>query len=1060
MASFLIPLRVLFFLILVLLLSSHIFASLKAATAPGDEATLTGGKEGDTLLKWKARLDNSSQTLLSSLWVGGSHCNWVGITCDKAGRITNLSLANFGLRGTLHSLNFHSFPHLIRLILRNNSFYGDIPSHIGNLSKLTFLDLSYNNFSGYIPSEICVLRNLDLISLARNRISGSIPPEIGRLSSVSEIYFFENHLSGSIPTSIGSLHNLSRLIHFNNNLNGSIPREVGMMRSLTMLDFSKNYLTGTIPTSIGNLSNLVWLYLYFNGLSGYIPNEIGQLRSLSVVQLSGNNLTGVIPTSIGNLTRLWDLKLQENNFSGSIPASIGNLTSLWNLDLSQNNFFGSIPASIGNLISLRTLGLMYNHLSGPIPPTFNNLTHLESLQLAENHLSGQLPENVCFGGLLAYLGVSNNNLTGQIPSSFRNCKSLLRVRLDGNHFTGNISEAFGIYPSLNYIALSDNKFFGELSPKWGQCHNLTSLEVSNNNITGKIPLELELATQLQRLDLSSNHLIGEIPKELGALTLMLNLLLSGNQLSGKIPSEIGVLSNLEHLNLASNNLSGPIPIQLGECSKLFALNLSKNKLGESIPFTLSYINGLQSLDLSRNLLIGAIPQQLGKSRLEILNLSHNMLNGSISTSFNDWQSLTVVNISYNQLEGPIPNIKAFHEASFDALKNNKGLCGNATGLMPCFLPAPNNVGHRTKVIILVVLPLFGILLLLFILAGSFLILRRKIPSRKSESREAQRGDIFTVWGYNGRIVYENIIEATEDFSANYCIGSGGYGTVYKAVLPTGQVVAVKKLHQSEDSMLINNLKGFESEIRALSEIRHRNIVKLYGFCSHPMKSFLVYEFVERGSLRMVLSNKEEAEGFDWKKRLNVIKGLTSALSYMHHDHSPPIIHRDISSNNILLDLDYEAHVSDFGTARLLKHESYWTSLVGTFGYIAPELAYTMKADEKCDVYSFGVLSMEVLMGKHPGDLLSWLSSSASVPNDQQVLLKDVIDQRLSPPIKEVSEDVVFTTKLAFASLNGDPQLRPTMQQATQALTRQTLPLPNPFSIIKLGELLDDGVCCG
>ncbi|XWS08257.1 hypothetical protein CRYUN_Cryun41cG0064400 [Craigia yunnanensis] len=313
-----------------------------------------------------------------------------------------------------------------------------------------------------------------------------------------------------------------------------------------------------------------------------------------------------------------------------------------------------------------------------------------------------------------------------------------------------------------------------------------TLQISNNNITGKIPLELELATQLQRLDLSSNHLIGDIPKELGALKLMLYLSLSGNQLSGEIPSEIEVLSNLEHLILASNNLSGPIPSQLGGCSKLLILNLSKNKLRESIPSTISNINGLQSLDLSQNLLIGAIPRQLGLSHsLEILDLSHNMLNGSIPTSFNDLHSLTVVNISYNQLEGPIPNIKAFRKASFDALKNNEGLCGNATGLLPCVLPAPNNVGHRTKIIIFVVLSLFSIFLLLYILAGSFHILRRKIPNRKSEPREAQRGDIFTIWGYNGGIVYENLIEATEDFSANYCIGLGGYGTVYKAMLPTG-----------------------------------------------------------------------------------------------------------------------------------------------------------------------------------------------------------------------------------------------------------------------------------
>ncbi|XP_022728564.1 MDIS1-interacting receptor like kinase 2-like [Durio zibethinus] len=412
----------------------------------------------------------------------------------------------------------------------------------------------------------------------------------------------------------------------------------------------------------------------------------------------------------------------------------------------------------------------------------------------------------------------------------------------------------------------------ELSPNWGQCHSLTSLRISNNNISGKIPPELKHATQLHELDVSSNHLIGEIPKELRALTLMYKLLLSGNQLSGKISPEIGVLSNLEYLNLASNNLSGPIPNQLGECSKLLDLNLSKNKLGESIPFSVSYINGLQNLDLSWNLLIGEIPQELAKLHsLEILDLSHNMLNGCIPNSFNDLKSLTVVNISYNQLEGPIPNIKAFHEASFDALRNNKGLCGNATGLMPCAVGATSN-GHRksSKIIIFIVLHS----LVFFFCSLSWLKFPYSLPKnqiRKSESIEAQLGDFFT-------------------FCATHW-----------------EVVAVKKLHQSEDSMISNNLKAFESEIHALSEIRHRNI--------------------KRGSLRMVLSNKDEAMELDWEKRLNVVKGVANALSYMHHDHSPPIIHRDNSSNNVLLDLDYEAHVSDFGTTRLLKPDSSnWTSL--------------------------------------------------------------------------------------------------------------------------------------
>ncbi|KAF2318464.1 hypothetical protein GH714_007999 [Hevea brasiliensis] len=175
---------------------------------------------------------------------------------------------------------------------------------------------------------------------------------------------------------------------------------------------------------------------------------------------------------------------------------------------------------------------------------------------------------------------------------------------------------------------------------------------------------------------------------------------------------------------------------------------------------------------------------------------------------------------------------------------------------------------------------------------------------------------------------------------------GGYGIVYKAVLPTGQVIAIKKLHQSQDGMT-SNLKAFRSEIRALSDVRHRNIVKLYGFCSHPKNSFLVYEYVERGSLKMILSKDEKAMELDWKKRLNIVKGIANALCYMHCDCSPPIVHRDISSNNVLLDLEYEAHVSDFGTARLLMPDSSnWTSFAGTLGYVAPVTDITFTASSQ------------------------------------------------------------------------------------------------------------------
>ncbi|KAB2010170.1 hypothetical protein ES319_D10G218600v1, partial [Gossypium barbadense] len=876
----------------------------------------------DTLLKWKASLDNTTQTLLSSLWVGSSHCNWVGITCDKVGSITNLSLTGYGLRlkGTLHNLNFHSFPNLIELNLHNNSLYGPIPSHIGYLSKLIFLDLSYNYFSGHIPSEICLLKitiiytlptlleqqkSLQLISLVRNKISGPIPQEIGNLSTVSNIFFYLNHLSGPIPASIGRLHNLYRLDLNRNRLIGSIPKEVGLLRSLLLLDFSGNSLTGLVPTSIGNLCNLVYLYLYDNYLTGSIPSEIGLLKSLSTLQFLTNHLTGAIPASIGNLTDLFSVRLEENAISGSIPRDIGSMTSLTTLTLSQNMFSGLIPKEVGMLKSLSELDL------------------------------------------------SNNTFCGQIPTSI-----------------GNLS-------------------------------NLVHLFLYDNNLSGVIPKEVGMLKSLSKLDLSSNTFSGQIPTSIGNLTNLTTLSLFDNMFFGLIPKEVGMLKSLSQLYLSNNTFSGQIPTSIGNLSSLSVLSLRENSLSGPIPPIYKFI-------------FGNIPQQFGKLQsLEILNLSRNMLNGSIPKAFNDLHGLRFVNISYNQLEGPIPDLKAFHEASFNALRNNKGL-------YICFLT-----------------------------------FCKKTPTKKSEPMEEQDGDIFTILGFNGRILHGSIIEATEDFSSDYCIGSGGYGSVYKAALPTGQVVSVKKLHQSEDGILINNLKDFESEIIALLELRHHNIVQMYGFCSHPQHSFLVYEFMERGSLRMVLSNNEQAKELDWKKRLNVVKGLANALTYMHHDHSQPIAHRDISSNNVLLDLDYEAPDS-----------SNWTSLAGTYGYIAPELAYTMRIDKKSDVYSFGVLMIEVLMGRHPGDLLSYLSSSASastlpfMSNDQHVLLKDVIDQRLSPPEIEAAEGVVSTIKIAFACLNGNPQHRPTMQQVAQALSRQSLPLSSPFSTVKLGESLGHVICNG
>ncbi|KAJ7950808.1 putative Receptor protein kinase [Quillaja saponaria] len=467
----------------------------------------------------------------------------------------------------------------------------------------------------------------------------------------------------------------------------------------------------------------------------------------------------------------------------------------------------------------------------------------------------------------------------------------------------------------------------------------------------------------------------------------------------------------------------------------------------------------QNLDLAGNSLVGRIPSPLGQlKRLETLNLSQNNLTGSLPSTFDGLVSLTSVDISYNQLQGSLPSIEAFHNATIEALRNNKGLCGNISGLEACPI-THNPPGQRRKNVVLIVLfPVIGTLFLMFLLLGISYMLYQKVRKTENQPQEEPIQNLFAVWSYDGKIVYENIVEATEEFDSKYCIGVGGCGSVYRAELPTGQVVAVKKLHLETDDRMFSILKSFVAEIRALTEIRHRNIVKLFGFCSHPRHSFLVYEYLEGGSLDKILKSVEKAIALDWDTRINMVKGVANALYYMHHSCSPPIIHRDISSKNILLNLDYEAHIFDFGTTKILNPDSFnWTSFAGTFGYSAPELAYTTVVNEKCDVYSYGVLTLEVVLGQHPGYLISSLfspSSSSVCSTARNLLLKEVLDQRISFPTNLITEEIISVAKLALACLNESPRSRPSMEQVCKELS-----IPNPASsvelnMITLGDLFD------
>ncbi|CAN4081187.1 unnamed protein product [Withania somnifera] len=790
--------------------------------------------------------------------------------------------------------------------------------------------------------------------------------------------------------------------------------------------------------SCDNFGRVNQINLASYGIRGNLHHlNFASTPHLQLINVSNNSLNGTLPRDILNLSRLRLLKnlkhldLSTNHFIGFIPSSIGNLTKLEMLFLSVNELYGPIPPSFGKLKSLVHLCLLRNKLNGSLPIELENLTHLQTFQVAENNISGHLPQNVCLGGSLTRFIAYDNNFIGGVPRTLRNCSTLSRLRLDSNQLSSSISEAFGVYPSLVYMDLSRNKFYGELTSQWDFSHNLTSLKISKNNLSGVIPIEIGNLTKLHMLDLSSNHLTGEIPKTLGRLTSFLLLDLHGNKISGEIPIEVGKLSKLTRLDLAVNNTSGKVPGELGDCRQLWNLNLSNNMLNTTIPSNLGNLHSLVYLDLSYNMLSGEIPGHIGYlPSLEGMNLSHNNLSGLIPPSFNERVSLRSIDVSCNQLVGPLPKIVAFQNVSLEELRDNKDLCSNHT--------------ERTsrKLILTLTLPLVSVGLLLLVITCILFLPKRK-RNISIQSREPSSNS-FSVRSSDGKIAYENIITATENFDSKYCIGKGGHGSVYKVELPCGQVVAVKKVHALEDEESDYNLKGFSKEIQTLVNIRHRNIVKLYGFCSHARHSFLVYELLEGGNLHL-----------DWLKRIDIVKGVANALCYLHHACSPPVVHRDISSNNVLLDDEGNLHLSDFGTAKLLRpNSSNWTSFAGTFGYVGPELAYTMKVNEKSDIYSFGVLSLEVILGHHPGDILPAISSFSPSSSADGTLLKDLIDKRPQAPGKQEVEELMMITKLAFACLCQSPLARPTMKQVCASLSKENSPSEGLFSTVTLGQLFE------
>ncbi|GLJ09846.1 hypothetical protein SUGI_0116920 [Cryptomeria japonica] len=904
----------------------------------------------------------------------------------------------------------HSNQNVIALNLQNKAIFGSFPVNIPTFSRLTTLNLSSNFITGQIPSSaFASCSALAFLDLNRNNLTGTLPLSLSNCTALKILDLSVNKLTGPVPYSLSKLSKLEQL------------------------NFRDNNFTGLIPDSLSNCTNLVSLDLCFNlFINGTIPKGLGLLTRLQNLGLTGNSLSGLLSaTVISNLTQLRILKVGQSNMTGPIPSWLGQMPFLEQIWMGSSLYEGNIPSSLGNISSLSLLALYDSSLSGNIPKSLGQLSRLTQLSISYNYLTGSLPAELGNLTILQLARMRGNSLSGSIPIQFGRFKFLQRFQAEYNNFSGRIPTELSNCSALGLLKLNGNQLSGSIPPQLGRLRLLAELNLEQNQLSGTIPESLSNCTDLQGLSLGYNLLHGNIPPAVASLrNIVLSFSMPRNLLAGKIPAEIGGMKFVTVIDLAGNHLGGEIPTSLGNCVELLQLNLSNNRFSGQIPQTLGTLITLTNLDLSLNNLSGPIPSYLG-----------------------DMATLLFLNLSYNHLSGPIPNRGVFRNRSASSFIGNSDLCS-----LECPKPSAQSSSGLSKLSkFLIILGSFAFGAVVLTAMVYLYVHRRKESASDTNYRYPGQKDLALV-----KLNHNELFHATTGFNHKNIIGSGRMATVYSGKLNLSgseQDVAVKRFKEEIDGSVAVS-ESLIAEIRALATTRHRNLIRLLGYCLASKSIALVMEMMPNGTLASHIQEKT----LTWSICLRIARGVAQGLKYLHYECPQPILHCDLKPSNILLDMDLEPGIADFGISRILKHDDLsrgfsTSNLQGSIGYMPPEYALSGRMTAKGDVYSYGIVILEMVSGHNPtsemfseeNPLPKWALGTSVNGTTFQVIAPHL--HKLEDEAEDREQEMINMVHLGLACTSPRPENRPTMNEVVRILDRisdanTTTTLP---SIMKLIE---------